>query len=115
MGSVQYYISPSGANSVKEFVESLAKKQKAKIFRLFMSIEQYGLVAVLPHVKKLSGISLWEIRILGQDNIRILYVVVDRNGILTLHGFVKKSQKTPEREIAIALSRLNEWNSRIDR
>lgn len=108
MGSVQYYISESGENPVKDFIESLGKKQKAKIFRLFLNIEQYGLVSVLPHIKKLSGTLLWEIRILGQDNIRILYVVVDKDGILVLHGFVKKSQKTPDREITIAISRYKE-------
>lgn len=102
MGSVQYYISPNGENPVKDFIESLGKKQKAKIFRLFSNIEDYGLSVVIPHVKKLTGTPLWEIRILGQDNIRILYVMVSKDGILVLHGFVKKS---PEREIDLALSR----------
>lgn len=112
MGVVQYYISSSGENPVKDFIELLGKEPKAKIFRLFMNIEQYGLVSVLPHVKKLAGTDLWEIRILGRDNIRILYVVVAKDGVLALNGFVKKSQKTPKREIAVAMSRYNEWKHR---
>lgn len=112
MGLVQYYISPSGENPVKDFVESLDKKQKAKIFRLFMNIEQYGLVSILPHVKKLAGTNLWEIRILGRDSVRILYVTTDKDGILALHGFIKKSQKTPEREINVALNRYERWRKR---
>ena len=46
---------------------------------------------------------------MGQDNIRVIYVVVAKDGVLALHGFVKKSQKTPNREISIAISRYNEW------
>jgi phage-related protein len=96
-------------NPVKVFLESLQKPQKAKIFRIFQYIEFYGLSSVLPHVKKLAGTPFWEIRILGQDNIRILYISFHQNAILLLHGFIKKKQKTPPKEIDIALQRFNEY------
>ncbi len=103
---VIYYISPSGENPLKDFIDSLSKQQKAKIFRIFSYIELYGLSTILPHTKKLTGTPLWEIRILGQDNIRIIYISLEKDSILVLHGFIKKSQKTPARELNIALSRL---------
>lgn len=112
MGSVQYYISPSGENSISDFLDSLTEKQQVKVLRIFQNIKLYGLQSILPHVKKLKGTPLWEIRILGQDNIRVIYVVVAKDGVLALHGFVKKSQKTPNHEISIAISRYNEWMSR---
>jgi len=108
MTRIVYYITARGENPVKEFIESLENKQKAKIFRIFQYIEVYGLSSILPHVKKLSGGDLWEIRILGQDNIRVLYVSFGIQSILVLHGFVKKTQKTSSREIIIALKRLNQ-------
>lgn len=112
MSEVIYYISQSGENPVKEFLESLQKNQKAKIFRIFGNIEQYGLIGLLPHVKKLSGTPLWEIRILGKDNIRVLYAAVKKDKVLILDGFVKKSQKTPIKEIDTAISRLKNWQAR---
>ena len=74
-----------------------------------MNIQEYGLSVAIPHIKKLTGTSLWEIRILGNDSIRLLYVVIDKDGILVLHGFIKKSQKTPYKEIDIATSRYKQY------
>lgn len=108
MGSfyrIVYYTSPSGENPVQEFLDSLQKIQKAKVFRLFQIYQEYGLSAIVPHTKKLSGTPLWEIRIKGKDNIRIMYIVRTKDSILVLHGFIKKTQKTPLKELRIALER----------
>lgn len=109
---VIYYISPGGDNPISDFLDSLDHKQQAKLLRIIKYLEIYGLQSILPHVKKLSGTPLWEIRILGRDNIRTLYAVVQNNSVLILSGFIKKSQKTPPNEISIALSRLKEWMQR---
>lgn len=109
--SVIYYISSTRANPVKEFIDSLTEKQQRKLTRVISYIEEYGLTVVIPHVKKLTGTSLWEIRILGRDNIRVLYAGIDSNSILLLHGFIKKSQDTPRKEIETALNRLTDWVS----
>ena len=112
MTRIIYYTTSQGENPVREFIESLGKKQKAKIFRIFQYVEVYGLSSILPHVKKLSGTDLWEIRILGQDNIRILYVSLGVKSIVVLHGFIKKTQKTQNKEIIIALKRLNQYEKK---
>ena len=105
---VIYYVSSSGNNPVRDFIDDNVPKQKVKMLRLLFHIEEYGLQAVIPHIKKLSGTPLWEIRLLGQDSIRILFVTRVGNQVVLLHAFFKKTQKTPSREIAIALSRLKE-------
>jgi len=46
---------------------------------------------------------------MGKDSIRIFFTVVVNGIILILHGFVKKTQKTPSREIGVAMKRLEEW------
>jgi phage-related protein len=107
--TIHYYISSRGENPVKEFLDSLQENQQAKILRIFQYIEEYGLQVVLPHIKKLAGSPLWEIRILGKDNIRILYIIAEKNAILVLHGFIKKKQKTPHKEIDIAINRYKIW------
>ncbi len=104
-----YYINLKGENPVREFTDSLEKLQKAKIFRILQTIEIYGLSGVVRHVKKIRGTPLWEIRVIGKNNIRILYAVATNSLVLLLHGFVKKSQKTPIKELAIAISRYNKW------
>ena len=107
--TIYYYTSARGENSVKEFVDSLEEKQQAKILRIFQLVEEYGLRAVSPHLKKVTGTPLWEIRTLGKDNIRILYIVPEKNAVLALHGFIKKKQKTPRKELDIAFNRYQLW------
>ena len=105
---VIYYASSSGNNPVSDFLDSLDKQTQSKLLRIVTNIEEYGLLSVIPHVKKLSGTPLWEIRILGKVNARIIYVVPTRTRVILLHGFVKKSNKTPSKEIHIALARFRD-------
>ncbi len=107
--AVLYYASPNGTNVIREFILTLEKHQQAKVRRIFQVITEYGLSSILPHTKKLTGTPLWEIRILGRDNIRIIYVVPLVDTVLVLHGFIKKTQRTPPRELLIAQHRLNDW------
>ena|SRR3990170_8302968 len=109
---VIYYISPSGENPVKKFLDSLQMTQKAKVFRIFQAYQLYGLSPIIPHTKKLTGLPLWEIRIKGKDNIRIIYILYTEKSILVLHGFIKKSQKTPQKELKIAIERYKDWRNR---
>lgn len=107
---VIYYISPSGNNPVKEFLDS-HPIIKLKTFRIIDHIKEFGLLSVIPHIKKLTGTPLWEIRILGQDSTRILFATLQDKQIILLHTFAKKTNKTPQKEIKTSLSRLKEyWN-----
>ncbi len=106
---VIYYVSSSGENPVKKFIDSLQKVQKAKVFRIFQTYEYYCLSVIIPHTRKLTGLPLWEIRIKGKDNIRIIYVVQTKTSITVLHGFIKKTQKTPQKELNTALERYKVW------
>ena len=109
---IYYYINQQKENPVKDFINSLSKIQQAKVLRLFQIIENYGIQSIPRHIKKLQGYPLWEIRILGQDNIRIIYIGVTRSNILVLHGFIKKSQKTPAKEISLALKHYSNWQDK---
>ena len=106
---INYFISSRGDNPVKDFIDSLELKQKIKIFHIFKLIIEYGINSVPQHIKKLSGTPLWEIKILGKDNIRILYIISRRETVLLLHGFIKKTQKTNPKEINIAIKRWRQW------
>ena len=85
---------------------------KAKFFRIVGLIEANGLERVHePYIKHLEG-KLWEMRMKGRDTIaRAIYVTVVEKRIVVLRVFTKKSQKTPRREIEIALERAKELTS----
>lgn len=106
---VVYFISSSGENPVSSFIDSCAKPQQVKILRVLQYLEEYGVQTAIPHIKKLSDTPFWEIRILGKDSIRIIYVVETGKLIILLHGFFKKSPKTPKKEIEICYQRYTEY------
>jgi len=66
----------------------------------------------MPHVKKITGTPLWELRVLGEASIWFLYIAKVGQSFLLLHGFTKRKQKTPKKEINIALDRLRDYKSR---
>jgi len=104
---VVYYTTLHGDNPVKDFIDSLPYSQKTKIFNVFRLYQESGLIGIIPHTKHLAGSVLWEIKI---DKNRILYVSQTKFSILVLHGFTKKKQKTPSKEIKTAYIRLKNWN-----
>ena len=104
-----YYISTSGDNPVSDFLDTLEHSSQSKILRVLHNIQEYGLDSVIPHIRKLIGTPFWEIRILGKENIRVIYVVPVRFSVLVLHGFKKKTQKTPVKELETASKRYNEY------
>ena len=111
MTQIIYYTTKLKNSPPLDFLNSLPPQQGSKIRRVLSYIREYGLTTAIRHIKKLAGTPLWEIRILGQDNIRILYAIEDQDAIIILHGFIKKTQKTPLKEIETALRRLQEWKS----
>ena len=106
------YDLPSGNSPVRDFIESLEEKARSKIYSSLELLKEFGLLVGPPHVKKLVGTELWELRILGQDSIRIFYVAISGKTFLILHCFLKKKQKTDLREIKVATERLKEHRNR---
>jgi phage-related protein len=72
-------------------------------------IEEFGLERMRePHVKHLQG-PLWEMRLRGRGGIsRALYLTAIGRRVVVVRAFVKKTQKTPRQEIALALERAKE-------
>ncbi len=109
---VVLYGSPSGDYPVQEFIDSLEIKAQVKVRNTVKLLQEFGIRLGLPHVKKLTGTDLWELRILGSDSLRLVYVAVTGRTFVLLHGFKKKKDKTPQKEIRIAEDRLAEYRSR---
>ena len=87
-------------------LEALSADQRAKFIRIVQLIEEHGLTNVRePYVRYLER-GLWEIRMKGRDGIsRAIYINQKPDRVIVLRVFAKKTQKTPRREIAMALKR----------
>lgn len=89
---------------------------QAKIYRTIDLLEQFGNDLHFPYTEKIKGEKykdLWELRIQQSNYIfRIFYFVYLTNKCILLHGFIKKTNKTPTKELDIALNRLNDFLSR---
>jgi len=94
---------------VRDELEVLPLDMKARFRRIVELIQAYGLERVHePHVKHLKG-PLWEMRMKGKDGIsRAIYVTAKGRRVVVVRVFVKKTQKTPQREIELALRRSQE-------
>ena len=82
---------------------------RARLLRLLELIALDGPQALhAPHARHLGG-PLWELRAKAQEGIaRGIYVAVTGRRVVVLHVFVKKTDKTPRRALAIAAERLRE-------
>ena len=96
-------------HTVDEELNALPADTRARFTRVVHLIASFGVDRVgQPHVKHLQG-RLWEMRLRGRDGIaRALYVTVTGQRVVVVRVFVKKTQKTPRREIALALERAQE-------
>src|SRR5262245_11090448 len=90
-------------------IAALPADMQARFLRLAERIVSAGLESLSEqHVKHLEG-KLWELRLSGRDGIaRALYVTAVGRRAVVVRAFVKKTQKTPQAEIKIALRRAKE-------
>ena len=96
-------------SNVQAELDALPSDMRARLVRIVDLIETYGLENVgQPHVKHLQQ-SLWEMRMKGRDGIsRAIYVTASGKRVVIVRAFIKKTQKTPQREIKLALQRAKE-------
>ena len=86
---------------LEEFIRDLRKPEIAKVLRTIDLLEKFGNRLGMPHSKPLKD-GIFELRMRGVQEIRILYTFQKQSAVL-LVGFVKKTQKTPARYLALAL------------
>lgn len=96
---VEYYELPDGTHPAEEFILEQNVKMRAKIFLALEFLEEKGPQLREPFSKPL-GDGIFEIRAKqGSDISRVLYFFVIGRKVILTNGFIKKTQKTPTREI----------------
>jgi phage-related protein len=89
-------------------ISDLPMSINGKFVYITTRMEEIGPNLGMPHTRAM-GKGLFEIRLDGQEGIaRVFYCTLVGKEIVMLHSFVKKTQKTPKRELVIAFKRLKE-------
>ena len=106
----RFYETPQGSEPVREWLKGLASEARRKIGFDLKGLE-YGWPVGMPLCRSL-GRGLWELRSSLPDG-RIARVIfcLHQAELVILHGFIKKTQKTPDSDLALARQRMKELRS----
>jgi phage-related protein len=102
-----FYETPAGREPVREWLRSLQAPDRATIGKDIAKVE-FGWPIGMPYCRNL-GARLWEVRSDISDGriARVLFRMT-RGRMVLLHGFIKKTQRTPEMDIDLARKRMKE-------
>lgn len=89
-----------------KFVEKLDNDSKGRLVRDITFLKEKGSDLQMPFAEKIDR-KLWELRTSGKQKVRVIYTIVGLQ-IYVLNWFIKKTQKTPIRELNTANRRLTE-------
>lgn len=109
---IEFYKLEDGSSPVKDFIRSLDAKMKAKTIRTIELLENNGSTLREPYSKSL-GDGIFELRIKqGSDIVRVLYFFYIGNKAILTNGFIKKSDKTPDGQMALCQSYKKDYERR---
>jgi len=115
---VEYYKKENGTIPVLEYLLTLPPKLRAKAFSEIELLEKHGSDLREPYTKPIKGDKykdLFELRIkFSSDISRIFYFTFRNNTFVLLHGFTKKTDKTPPTELERALRYKEDYERRCD-
>ena len=115
---VEYYKKENGKIPVLEYLLTLNPKIRAKAFSEIELLEKHGANLREPYTKSIKGEKykeLYELRVkFSSDISRIFYFTFRNNTFVLLHGFTKKTEKTPLNELERALRYKEDYERRCD-
>lgn len=110
MRNINFYRTDDGKCPVEEFLDSLNSRQAQKVAWVLQLIEELEIVPTTYLKKLVNTGGIWEVRVqVGGDIFRFLGFFEGDNLVILNHGFQKKTQKTPSKEIQIAERRKRDY------
>ncbi|MBI5073570.1 MAG: type II toxin-antitoxin system RelE/ParE family toxin [Nitrospirae bacterium] len=98
--TITFYRTVDGKCPVQEFLDSLSSKTAQKVAWVLSLVEDLNVVPSTYFKKLVSTEEIWECRIQLGSNAYRIFCFFDGNSVVVLtHGLIKKTQKTPQREI----------------
>lgn len=112
MYKILLYKNASGKEIIANFIDCFPNKIVEKIRSDLRLLQEFGLdLLKTSKVKKISGTpSLYELRVKTSIQIRLFFIYIKPVTFLILHGFIKKTNKTPLKELKIAVNRKKEFD-----
>lgn len=105
---IEYYQKENGEVPVEDFLLTLEPKLRAKAYSDIMLLNQLGINIRAPYSSPIKGDKykgIFELRTkFSSDITRIFYFLFEKNKFVLLHGFVKKTNKPPIKELERALN-----------
>jgi phage-related protein len=105
--STYFYRAPSGSEPVREWLQTLTRPDKFRIGVDIWKIQSEWPLG-MPHVRSL-GNGVHEVRSNLPAGIARVLFIVSGNEMVLLHGFIKKTQKTPPDALALANKRRRDY------
>ena len=107
---VRFYASELGAEPVRDWLKQLAAADRRRIGEDIKTV-QFGWPLGMPVVRNLGG-GLWEVRTRLENRIARVLFALEGSTLVLLHGFIKKSQATPQADLDLAKDRLKQLRRR---
>ncbi|TDL95536.1 type II toxin-antitoxin system RelE/ParE family toxin [Macrococcus carouselicus] len=96
---IDIYRKENGEEPVRNFLDSLPNKERAKVLRTFQLLEEFGTSLGMPHRRHIDE-DIYELRtVLGNNIFRVFHFHYKEGTFILLNGFRKKTNKTPTKEI----------------
>ena len=105
-----FYKTEQGNQPCRDYLMSLSKEDRREVGANIFAAQK-GFPLGLPLCRKM-GTDLWEVRSDMADGISRIFFTLDGDTMVLLHGFTKKSQKTPPQEIGTAIVRKKDYERR---
>jgi len=102
-----------GNEPVKDFILEQPHGAIAEIIHVFKLLREFNTQLSMPYVRKIDRSGLRELRIKhSSDLYRIFYFAYTGQKFVLLHAILKRSGRTPEGDIELAIKRMNDYKSR---
>ncbi len=113
MWNIIYYETSSKVRPVEEYMLNLSPKERAKLSRNIMLVEEFG-PSVGDEVFKKIGDDIWEVRArFGKLRMRVLSFIDTKRKIILLHGVNKEKSKLKRKDIETAIARMENYLRRV--
>jgi phage-related protein len=107
---VVLYSSKDGSDSVLQEIDDFGENDAVKVFKVVELLKKYGHAVLETHIKHIDE-KIWEIKV---DRYRVLYFLYENQHYILIRAVMKKTQKTPKREIEIAEKRYADYVARAE-
>ena len=107
------YATTAGRCPVRDYIDGLPAREGARLSWALDLLEEAGVELGAPHVRSI-GDKLWELRVTGRLQHRVLYFAAAGRRLVLLHAFTKKTSRTPLAEIEVAKRRLADHRERLE-